>query len=165
MVQSAKSGHLQIRVSSQQKAAIRDAARRAGLDMSAYVLDRLLPAQGRRFQDAILACEPPGNERFALAELNSLLASLGALALREATAEAPARWPSSFIASYVAAMVERACAMRRIVPPKWTAGVGGVAVPYFASELPRLRLYLLMNSPAPFRRRNLFIDSSVGQRV
>jgi hypothetical protein len=62
-------------------------------------------------------------------------------------------------------MVEWACAARRIPPPPWTAGVAAVAEPYFASELPGLRLYLLMNSPAPFRRRNLFIDSSVGQRV
>jgi hypothetical protein len=28
-----------------------------------------------------------------------------------------------------------------------------------------LRLYLLTHSPAPFRRRNIFIDASVGSRV
>ena len=70
MVQSAKISQLQIRVSTQQKGAIRDAARRAGMDMSAYVLGRVLPPAGRRFQDAVLACALPGNERFALAELN-----------------------------------------------------------------------------------------------
>ncbi len=165
MASPAKSGQLQIRVSAQQKAAIRDAARRAGMDMSTYVLGRVLPAAARRFHEAVLACAVPGNERFALAELNSLLAALPAAALREATAELPARWPSQFIAAYVAAMVERVSEARHVAPAPWTATVGALIEPYFASELPSLRLYLLMNSPAPFRRRNLFIDSSVGQRV
>ena len=165
MASSAKSGQLQIRVSAQQKAAIRDAARRAGVDMSTYVLGRVLPVAAHRFHDAVQACAVPGNERFALAELNSLLAALPAAALREATAETPARWPSRFIAAYVAAMVERVSEARHVAPAPWTAAVGALAEPYFASELPSLRLHLLMNSPAPFRRRNLFIDSSVGQRV
>jgi hypothetical protein len=165
MVRSAKSGQLQIRVSTQQKAAIREAARRAGMEMSSYVLARVLPAAARRFHDVVQACAVPGNERFALAELNSLLASLGAAALREATAEEPVRWPSPFVAAYAAAMVERASEARRMPPPPWTATIGALPEPYFASELPGLRLYLLMNSPAAFRRRNLFIDSSVGQQV
>jgi len=32
-------------------------------------------------------------------------------------------------------------------------------------ELLGLRLHLLTHSPAPFRRRNIFIDASVGARV
>lgn len=28
-----------------------------------------------------------------------------------------------------------------------------------------LRLHLLTRSPPPFRRRNLFVDSSIGQRA
>ncbi|MGH7310893.1 MAG: plasmid mobilization protein, partial [Candidatus Rokuibacteriota bacterium] len=43
MPASAKSAQLQIRVSPAEKAAIQRAARRAGLDMSAYVLTRVLP--------------------------------------------------------------------------------------------------------------------------
>ena len=39
-----KSAQLQIRVSPAEKAAIERAAHRAGLDMSAYVLARVLPA-------------------------------------------------------------------------------------------------------------------------
>ena len=36
---------------------------------------------------------------------------------------------------------------------------------WFASELKSLRLHLLTKSPAPFRRRNLFVDSTLGDRV
>ena len=42
---------------------------------------------------------------------------------------------------------------------------GPLAEPVFGSDLMSLRLYLLTHSPAPFRRRNIFIDASVGFRV
>ncbi len=45
----AKSHQLQIRVSAGQKAALRRQARRAGLDMSTYVLARALPARLRTY--------------------------------------------------------------------------------------------------------------------
>ena len=48
----------------------------------------------------------------------------------------------------------RACA--RIAP---------LASPVFGSKLESLRLYLLTHSPPPFRRRNIFIDASIGARV
>jgi hypothetical protein len=35
----------------------------------------------------------------------------------------------------------------------------------FCSSLQSLRMHLLTHSPPPFRRRNIFIDSSLGQRV
>jgi hypothetical protein len=35
----------------------------------------------------------------------------------------------------------------------------------FGSDLQNLRLYLLTHSPPPFRRRNIFIDSTLGDRV
>jgi hypothetical protein len=37
--------------------------------------------------------------------------------------------------------------------------------PWFASSLKSLRLHLLTASPPPFRRRNLFVDSTIGDRV
>ncbi len=51
MTTGTKSAQLQIRVSPAQKAAIRQAAKRAGIEMSAYVLARALPALPRRFSD------------------------------------------------------------------------------------------------------------------
>jgi len=159
-----KSGQLQIRVSPAQKAAICRAASRAGLDMSAYVLARLLPEPGRRFQDLTEACAGSRDARFALAELNSWLASLGAGELQQAVSSPPARL-TPYLANYVAAMVEVACAKHGVAPPAWLQLTAPLAEPVFGSALMSLRLYLLSHSPAPFRRRNIFIDASVGSRV
>ena len=70
-----------------------------------------------------------------------------------------------FEAAYLAATIEHVAAIRGVDPPPWTAAVEALEAPWFASSLKSLRLYLLTHSPPPYRRRNLFIDSSVGQRV
>ena len=164
MPAAAKSAQLQLRVSPSEKAAIRRAARRAGLDMSAYVLARVLPAPERRFQDLAAGCVAPQSARFALAELNTWLASLVASELLQAvTSPPPALTP--YFANYVAAMVEQACTKHGVVPPSWTRAIAPLAEPVFGSTLMSLRLYLLTHSPAPFRRRNIFIDSGVGTRT
>jgi uncharacterized protein (DUF1778 family) len=159
-----KSGQIQIRVSPTQKAAIRSAARRAGLGMSAYVLARLLPAPARRFQELTEACADSRSARFALAELNSWLASLGAGELQEAVSSPPARL-TPYLANYVAAMTEYACVKNGAAQPGWLRATPPLTEPVFGSALKSLRLYLLTHSPAPFRRRNIFIDASVGSRV
>jgi uncharacterized protein (DUF1778 family) len=164
MMPTAKSAQLQIRVSPAEKAAIRRAAHRAGMEMSAYVLARVLPAPARRFQDLTEACTDSEGARFALAELSTWLANLGAAELQEAVASPPPPL-SPYLANYVAAMVEYACARRGAAPPAWTRAVAPLTEPVFGSALMSLRLYLLTHSPAPFRRRNIFIDSSVGSRV
>jgi uncharacterized protein (DUF1778 family) len=164
MSTAAKSAQLQVRVSPSEKAAIRRAARRAGLDMSAYVLARVLPAPTRRFQDLAAGCADPQSARFALAELNTWLASLVASELLEAVMSPPPAL-TPYIANYIAAMVEHACAKHGVAPPSWTRAIAPLAEPAFGSTLLSLRLYLLTHSPPPFRRRNIFIDSSVGTRV
>jgi hypothetical protein len=164
MPAATKSGQMQIRVTPAQKAAICRAARRAGMDMSAYVLARVLPAPALRFQELTGACADSRNTRFALAELNSWLASLGAGELQEAVSSPPARL-TPYLANYVAAMTEVACARNGIAPPSWVPATAPLTEPVFGSTLMSLRLYLLTHSPAPFRRRNIFIDASVGSRV
>jgi hypothetical protein len=165
MSQAAKHSQLQIRVSKAEKHAIRRAAERAGMDMSAYVLSRVLPAAAREFEVSVKALTGPEPPSFALAELNSLLSRFTAAELREAIAAgSPLKLPP-FLANYVAAMVEAACARRAIALPAWTAAIAPLEEPAFGSPLARLRLHLLTHSPAPFRRRNIFIDSSLGERV
>jgi len=165
MPAAAKSAQLQIRVSPGEKAAIQRAARRAGMDMSAYVLARVLPASARRFQELTAACRDPQGRRFALAELNSWLAGLGAGEIRDAIASPPASGLTPYLANYIAAMVEYACARQGVPPPAWVRAIAPLAEPVFGSELMSLRLHLLAHSPPPFRRRNIFIDSTVGDRV
>ena len=161
---SIKSSQLQIRVSPAQKAAIGRAARRAGLDMSAYVLERLLPPPARRFQELTGALSDSTAARFALAELNSWMAGLANHELQAAVSSPPPRL-TPYLANYVAAMVEQACAKTGAQPPSWLRETAPLAEPVFGSDLMSLRLYLLSHSPAPFRRRNIFIDASIGSRV
>jgi hypothetical protein len=51
------------------------------------------------------------------------------------------------------------------VAPAWTRSIPPLAEPVFGSDLCSLRLYLLTNSPPPFRGRNIFIDSTLGDQV
>lgn len=160
-----KSVQLQIRVTPAEKTAIQRAARRAGLDMSGYVLACALPAPSGRFETLAAACKHPDETRRALAELNTWLAGLGARELPNAVASPPPAGLSAYLANYIAAMVELACARRGVAPPAWTRRIEPLREPVFGSSLAGLRLHLLTHSPPPFRRRNIFIDSSIGSRV
>jgi uncharacterized protein (DUF1778 family) len=162
---SSKLLQLQLRVSQEEKSAIRRAARLAGMDMSAYVLSRVLPPPAAAFQRAVAALNGPEKPSFALAEINSFISGLAAPELRQAVAAAPDVALPPFLANYLAAMVEAACSLRAVPIPAWTRKVAPLAEPAFASTLPSLRLYLLTRSPASFRQRNIFIDASIGERV
>jgi uncharacterized protein (DUF1778 family) len=165
MSRNPKLAQLQIRVSDAEKDAIRAAAKRAGLDMSTYVLSRVLSLPAQEFQKAVNRLSGPVRASFVLADINMLLSKLTATELRDAVANAPELELSRFLANYVSAMVETACARHGIRVPRWTRKVPPLDAPAFGSELKSLRLHLLTRSPAAFRRRNIFIDSSVGDRV
>ena len=159
-----KSAQLQIRVSSQEKTVIQRLAKAAGMDMSAYVLSRVLTAPAARFSELCKACaSDPAS--YGLAELNTFLTRLSASELREAVASTPGGRLKPYIENYIAAMVEYACQKQGVPLPLWAADVEPLAEPVFASALQSLRLHLLTHSPPPFRRRNIFIDSSIGDRV
>lgn len=160
-----KSAQLQIRVTAEQKAKIQRLARQAGMDMSTYVLSSVLESPSARFAECIDACRMEETANYALAELNSFLSGLSAAELRDAVAAAPTMKLSPYIANYVAAMVEYACQKQGLVPPAWVGGIEPMREPVFATSLQSLRLHLLTHSPPPFRRRNIFIDSSLGDRV
>jgi hypothetical protein len=116
------------------------------------------------FQELGRACAGPA-PRYALAELNSLLSSVTAGQLKDAVSVPPSANLTPYYMNYIAAMVELVCARRAIAVPLWTRAVTPLAEPVFASSLEGLRLYLLTHSPPPFRRRNIFIDSSIGERI
>jgi hypothetical protein len=160
-----KSAQLQIRVTAAQKAAIRRFARQAGLDMSAYVLGRVLPPSAVQFARLVAATEEPQPASYGLAELNSFLKGLTVAELHEAVAAAPEMRLAPYVANYIAAMVEYACQKRGLPVPAWVGTVEPLSEPVFATALQSLRLHLLTHSPPPFRRRNIFIDSSLGDRV
>src|SRR5204862_7535980 len=103
---AAKTCQMQIRVSARQKAAIRTAATQAGMEMSAYVLSRVLSVPAAEFRKCIEACRGAAAPAFALAELNSLLSCLTASARTDAIAAPPTVTMPPFIANFVAALSE-----------------------------------------------------------
>jgi uncharacterized protein (DUF1778 family) len=161
----AKTQQLQIRVSPAEKAAIKRQARAAGLDLSSYVLSRVVAAESEQFAAILRALGGTDNDRPALAELNDFLARLTPAAFGAAVGTADLTRLSPQSRNYVAAMVEHAAARLGAAPPAWCADIEPLAVPYFAAPLASLRLHLLHASPAAFKRRNIFVDSTIGARA
>lgn len=126
---------------------------------------QLQDAQTRfaRLLEVLRADDQPS---FALAELNDLLSGLTPAELGSAVEHADLAGLTPYLRNYVAAMVELAAHQRDVPPPAWVRDVEPLEmIPHFATSLAGLRLHLLRASPVPFKRRNIFIDSSIGDRV
>ena len=111
-----------------------------------------------------LAREIAGADRmsYPLAELNDLLTA----ARGEEIESLPCpEIGDPYRLNYVTAMVELAAHRTGVVPPMWTASVEPLPRPVFIDPSMKLRAHLLTASPPPFRRRNIFIDTSLGGRV
>jgi len=113
---------------------------------------------------ARLAYEVAGADRisYPLAEMNDLLTAASG---SEVETLPPPRITDPYRLNYVTAMVELAAHRAGVVPPPWTASVKPLDAPVFIDPSLKLRAHLLTASPPPFRRRNIFIDSSLGDRV
>jgi len=161
-----KSKQLQIRVTPREKSTLKRRAAAAGQDLSSYVLSRALPRPALEVEELIHALERDDEERrLALAALNDLLTGLAPVELREAIEHIDVGGLCRFLRNYVAAMVEVAAEAAGVPPPAWTRSVAPLDAPWFAAPFPGLRLHLLKASPVPFKRRNLFVDASLGARV
>ena len=161
----AKSQHLQIRVTPREKALLKRAAAAAGQDLSTYVLARAIPPARVRFAELVTLLGDDTDRRYVLAELNDFLAALAPAELRDAVPHAELGSLSPFLRNYVAAMVEQASHLAGVPAPSWTQDIPPLEAPWFATPLKSLRLHLLRAAPVPFKRRNLFVDASVGSRV
>lgn len=161
-----RSSQLQIRITPEQKEVLKRLSHRAGLDMSAYVLSRALPDARMQFARLLEALHDDDRPSFALAELNDLLSGLTSGELCDAVEHADLTGLTPYLRNYVAAMVELAAHRRDVPPPAWVRDVEPMETePRFATPLAGLRLHLLRTAPVPFKRRNIFIDSSIGDRV
>jgi hypothetical protein len=114
------------------------------------------------FLDLARAVAAADRISYPLTELNDLLTPASAeevLSLPKPPIDDPYRL------NYVTAMVELAAHRAGVTPPLWTASVSPLREPVFINRSLKLRAHLLTASPVPFRRRNIFIDSSLGDRV
>lgn len=160
-----RTAQLQIRVTPEEKAAIEQAAHRAGLGMSSYVLRKVLPERAAQWNDLLREIARSDGAKIALATLSNWLAGLGTNELRSALESPPPSELRPVTLNTIAAMVEHLCVARGAAFPQWTQTIRPLAKPEFGSALTSLRLHLLTNSPAAFRRRNLFVDTAVGGQV
>lgn len=160
-----RSEQLQIRVTPREKSALKRRAHSAGQDLSAYVLALALPAATTHFARIIDALREEADRPFALAELNDALSALAPFEFATAVDAIDVRALDPLWQNYVAAMVEQAARAHGIAPPRWTGLVAPLDQPYFATSLRSLRSYLLRVAPIAFKRRNIFVDASVGARV
>lgn len=135
------------------------------MPVSAWVLGRLLPAEESTFQQLCgrLATEP--DAAFAHAELNDFLRGLSRQQFTSALAVAPAANIELERLNYLAAMIEQLAHLLDVAPPDWTRQVPPLAHPVFGTDLQSLRLHLLVRALPSFRRRNVFVDTSIGGRV
>lgn len=161
-----KSAQLQIRVSPEQKQLIRSKAERAGEDVSQWVLQRLLPKCADELQTMINELGRTAREHsYVLAEIHDFLVAQDTAQLEQAFDTLALSELEPLESNYVAAMIETACANRNISPPAWLGKVAPLADPWFATRLKSLRVHLLTASPPAFRRRNMYVDSTLGARV
>lgn len=102
---------------------------------------------------------------YALAELSDLFESLSPSELSQALEEPPSVPTDPVWANYLAAMVETILQRHDLPRPAWLGRIPHLRDPWFATSLQSLRLYLLCVSPPAFKMRNLFVDSTIGDRV
>ena len=140
--------------------------RERGQDVSKWILGLLLPEVADEFQRLTDRLKSdPATYSVALAAVHDFLQSLSAKKLEVAVKGVELDGVEAWAANYLAAMVEYACVGKQVPVPDWARAVEPLSTPWFATRLESLRLHLLTTSPAPFRRRNLFVDSTLGARV
>jgi hypothetical protein len=161
----AKTAQIQLRVTPSEKADLVRQARARGLDLSRFILGSLLPDRRTDFLRLVRSLARTSQPSFVFAEIHDLLASLGRAEFSLVTAVLPHSSLEDVRINQLAAMVETRAAELDVQPPPWTGTVKPLSVPWFATSLLSLRMHLLCNSPPAFRRRNLFVDSTIGARV
>ncbi|MCA9400826.1 MAG: hypothetical protein KC713_04310 [Candidatus Omnitrophica bacterium] len=160
-----KTSQLQIRVSPQEKKAILQKAKKANLGISEWVLSKALPPAQQAFVELLKQLRHASDPKYVLADIHDFLSKASADEFDLMVKDPLPPGLSDYLANYVTAMIEYTADQKGRTPPSWTREVTSLEAPVFGSDLKSLRLYLLTHSLPPFRRRNIFIDSSVGHRI
>ncbi len=77
----------------------------------------------------------------------------------------PAAGLDPALAALLASTVDALCDERGLPPPGWTGAVGPLARPWFVSDVESLKASALVESPARFRWRNVFVLSNFLSRA
>jgi len=160
-----KTSQLQIRVSPQEKAAIMRQAKKAKMSISQWIMSKAIPEVRKIFQRLLNQISHQSNTKYTLAEIHDLLKNSTGDEFELMVSESPPASLPVFYLNYISAMVEYTACLKGRKAPSWTEKIPPLEQPYFGSDLQSLRLHLLTHSPPPFRRRNIFIDSTIGKRI
>jgi hypothetical protein len=159
---SVRTSQLQIRVTPQEKAALKRLAASAGQNVSTYVLSRALPSSERdlsRVLDELRTAKDPREALGALARFVSNLADdelAGVLAPSSLGGLAP------LAQNRVAALIEDEAHRRGTEPPAWTSDIPPLPRPHFRWPLVSLRPLQIRLAGVAFKRRNVFDPSISG---
>lgn len=158
---SNKTSQLQIRISPEQKIALKRLAADAGQSVSSYVLATVLPATHVEFGHRVRAVRSNADRGEALADLHEYLAGLTPHDFASTVREVDLAGFPGILANQVAALVEDEARVRGVASPEWADQVQGPARPHFAWDLRSLRPYLMRLTPAAFKRRGVYIDPPI----
>ncbi len=160
-----KTDFLQIRVTPSEKKILQTHAKKKNMDVTSWVKSRLFHSKQQQFQIILSEIESAEQPREAWAELHDFLTQLSKNEFLSALFDLPRSFQNTFKGNYIAAMIETTAQHKNFSFPAWTKHYMGLETPYFGSTMDSLRLHLLVSSPAPFRKRNIFIDTSIGGRI
>jgi uncharacterized protein (DUF1778 family) len=166
---TAKTSQLQIRVTADQKRALKRRAAAVGQSVSSYVLGCALPARGAEVDRRVRALLGGHDRDRALAALRQVLRTLDPDELADAVTSLDPTDTPPVPLNYLAATVEQVCHERGTPPPSWTRTVAPLGRPHFSRDLRSLWPTQMRRSTVPYKRRNLFIDltdepAAVGDR-
>ncbi|HBF14030.1 MAG TPA: hypothetical protein DDW49_11695 [Deltaproteobacteria bacterium] len=160
-----KTTHIQMRVSQKEKKALYGLSKKAKMGMSEWILEQIFPPQKEKWQQLVKQLASSQNPQFVLADINDVLTRTSSQEFSKISSEPPLAKLTPYWLNYLAAMVEYAASIKNVPPPEWIMTIPSLEKPVFGTELLSLRLHLLTHSPVPFRNRNIFIDSSLGDRI
>ena len=159
-----RSGQLQIRVTPAEKAALKRLAADAGQSVSAFVLARALPQGHDGVNRRVRALGGGKMLSNTMSDLQLYLSSLSPHEFEAAVAGVDIEELTPLQANCAAAAVEGEAWRRARKAPAWTQAIEPLGQPYFAWGLPSLRPHLMRVTPAPLKRRNVYLPDSADTR-
>ena len=152
-----RTGQLQIRVTPSEKATLRRLAAAEGLSLSAFVLARALPDSHEHVNGMVRALGGEAGSHKAMSDLWLYLDQLAPGEFEDVAAAIDVSELTQLQANCAAGAVEGEAWRRDVPHPAWTEGVEPLRRPHFGLDLPSLRPHLMRVSPAPLKRRNVYV--------
>jgi hypothetical protein len=164
-MQTTKTDYIQIRISKKEKEHFIKLARWKKLSLSGWILDRIrAEIPPIEINELYSKLKHASDSSYIFALLNDYFIKINEYQWANLVTQKPENLDSENLC-YLASMIERTAELRGFKIPDWVKNVDSLWIPYFGSNVKKLRLHLLVNSPVSFKKRNIFIDSSIGERV